>query len=127
MPGSRLSVAAAAAVLALLAPPAQAIDWSGVPGAEVTLLYPGQSSWEWVLTEADHSAAKKFREGKNCAECHRTEEAEMGARIVSGEKLEPSPIPGKRGSIKATVQIAHDGDRLSVRIRNGTRFDRFPP
>lgn len=116
----RLSVSrpllAAVAVLTLAAPPAQAIDWSGVPNTEVMLFYPGQASWEWVLTESDHSAAKKFREGKNCAECHRTEEAEMGARIVSGEKLEPAPIPGKRGSIKANVQMAHDGDRLYVRI-----------
>jgi len=113
---SLFTAAAAAALLALFAAPVQALDWSGVSGKEVVLFYPGQASFEWALTQSDHSGNKKFREGKNCAECHRGEEADIGALIVSGKKVEPTPIPGKRGSIKATVKTAHDGDRLYVRI-----------
>lgn len=99
-----------------MATPAWAIDWSTVPGKEIVLLYPGQSAWEWVLTQSDHSGAKKFREGKVCNECHEGEQADMGALIVSGEKLEPHPIPGKRGSFPIMVKTAHDAERLYVHI-----------
>ena len=92
--------------------PALAVDWSSVPAKDVTLFYPGQASWEWVLTQADHSGAPKFREGKNCRDCHDGEQADMGALIVSGKKLEPTPIPGKRGSIPLKVKVAHDDQRL---------------
>jgi len=109
-------VAGLALVGGLGASPARAIDWNSVQGKEVVLFYPGQASFEWALTQSDHSGAPKFREGKNCEECHRGEEAKIGDLIVSGKKLEPNPIPGKRGSIKSTVKIAHDADRLYVRI-----------
>lgn len=43
----------------LSAPPTQAagIDWNSVPGKEVALFYPGQSSWERSLTPDDMSGA----------------------------------------------------------------------
>jgi len=105
-----------AGVVIAASPGAFAIDWSGVPAKDVTVFYPGQASWEWVLTQDDHSGAKKFREGKNCYECHETEEKDIGAKIVSGKKLEPSPIPGKPGSLVLKVQAAHDGERLYFRL-----------
>ena len=103
-------------VLGLGAPTALAIDWSGVPGKEVVLFYPGQASWEWALTQKDHSGNEKFRGGKNCKDCHSTEEKDMGAKIVSGKKLEPSPIAGKPGSLPVNIQTANDGERLYVRL-----------
>ena len=109
-------LAGAVLSVALFMAPAHAIDWSSVTGKDITLFYPGQASWEWALTQRDHSGAKKFRKGKNCIECHLGEEAAIGALIVSGKKLEPTPIDGKRGSIKATVKATHDGDRLYVRL-----------
>lgn len=96
---------------------AHALDWSGVPERELTLFQPGQASWEWVMTERDHSGAPKFREGKNCKGCHEGEEGEIGARIASGEKLEPAPIKGKPGSIVLRAQAAHDAERLYFRLR----------
>ena len=96
---------------------AAAPDWAQVPAREVTLLYPGQASWEWVMTERDHSGAPKFREGKNCRGCHEGEQAEMGASIQKGGKLEPAPIAGKPGSLTLQVQVAHDADRLYFRLR----------
>ena len=50
---------------------------------DVALFYPGQSSWEWVMTESDHSGAGKFRGGKNCAACHVGDEKNMGESLVS--------------------------------------------
>lgn len=109
----RLGLAAACAVIGVLAgAPVHAIDWNAVPEQEVTLLYPGQGSWEWALTQDDHSGAKKFREGKNCFACHKGEEKDMGAKIVTGKKLEPAPIPGKPASLALKVKTAHDGERL---------------
>ena len=126
---------AAAALLGALfaASPAQAaIDWASVPGREVVLLYPGQASWEWALTPSDMSGAPKFRqEGKACRTCHDGEEQLRGSRIVTGgvrkdEKgdthpsIEPSPIPGKSGSLTATVKFANDGTNLYAHLEFST-------
>ena len=108
--------AAAASLAVFFAPPAQALDWGGVATKEMVLFYPGQASFEWTLTQSDHSGAKKFREGKNCSECHRGEEAKIGALIASGKKLEPAPAAGRQGSIPASVQFAHDDENLYVRV-----------
>ncbi len=95
---------------------AGAIDWGSVKGIDVTLFYPGQASWEWALTQADHSGAKEFREKKNCVDCHTGEEADIGNKIVAGKKLEPTPPQGKPGSINLNVKAANDGDTLYVRL-----------
>lgn len=100
----------------------QAADWNSVQGMDVTLFYPGQTSWQWTLTQSSHSGAKKFRGGKNCRDCHEDEQADIGAVIVSGEKtesgeeLEPTPIAGKPGSIQINVKTAHDADTFYVRL-----------
>jgi cytochrome c-type protein NapC len=89
-------------------------NWSGVPAKDVALFYPGQSSWEWILT--DHPGAEKFKGGKNCAACHVGDEKNMGELMVSGKKNETSPMPGKPGSIAAKVQFAHDGQNMYVHL-----------
>lgn len=114
---SGVLLACLAVACAVAARPAQAVDWSGVPAKEVVLFYPGQASWEWSLTQSDHSGNEKFREGKKCRECHRGEETNIGDLIVSGKKVEPDPIPGKAGSVALSVQAAHDGERLYLRLQ----------
>lgn len=111
-------LAAAVALGLFMTAPASAgdIDWDNVEGKEIVLFYPGQGSWEWALTQSDHSGAKKFRQGKNCAECHEGEEADMGNLIVSGKKLEPQPIERKRGFIPVNVKVAHDGENFYMRL-----------
>jgi hypothetical protein len=112
----RKAACVSALVAAFLVPAAAAPNWSGVPAKDVMLFYPGQSSWEWVLTPSDHPGAEKFRAGKNCAACHIGDEKNMGALLVSGKKNEPTPIPGKPGSIDAKVQFTHDDQNLYVRL-----------
>jgi len=112
----KLGLVGAFALGAFVAHPAAAVDWGSVPGKEVVLFYPGQSSFEWALTESDHSGGPDIREGDSCADCHQGEQAKIGNLIVSGQKLEPNPIQGKRGSIPATVKVAQEGDRLHVRM-----------
>lgn len=111
-----------------LAPQARAagIDWASVPGRNIVLFYPGQSSWEWALTPSDMSGADDFRKGKNCDACHIGEEKDMGPQIVTGKprvfktgeraSIEPTPIAGKPGTIPATVKFANDGTTLYAHV-----------
>ena len=93
------------------------IDWSGVTAAEVPLFFPGQASMEWVMKGSDHGGKRAFMTGDRCFDCHEEEEVDIGETIVSGEKLEPTPIPGKRGSIMMKVQAAHDANNLYMRFQ----------
>jgi len=92
------------------------LDWSNVPAREVVIFYPGQGSMEWMLRGKDHGGARPFKAGDRCFDCHDEEAADMGDKIVNGEKLEPNVIPNKRGSIPVTVQAAHDGTNLYMRF-----------
>jgi len=92
--------------------------WDGVKPVDVVMLYPGQASLEWILNGPDHGGARAVRRiGDRCQECHKGEQADMGKKIVGGEKAEATPIPGKRGSIKVAVQATHDGSNLKLRFQ----------
>ena len=93
------------------------IDWSDVEAREVTLFYPGQASMEWILKGSDHGGKRAFTKGDRCFDCHEDEEVDIGELITSGEKLEPTPIPGKRGSILVNIKAAHDADNLYMQFQ----------
>jgi nitrate/TMAO reductase-like tetraheme cytochrome c subunit len=110
----------AAAVATPAATPASSsstIEWSGVEPVEINLFYTGQASMEWILKGSDHSGKRSFTKGDRCIECHEEEEVDIGELIMSGEKLEPDPITGKRGSIPVNIQTAHDSDYLYMRFQ----------
>ncbi len=93
------------------------VDWGNAPEREITLFYPGQTSIEWVLNGRDHGGARPFdKGGDRCFTCHDKETADMGKKMVTGEKAEETPIPGKRGSIPVKVQAAHDADNIYLRF-----------
>lgn len=93
------------------------VDWSDVPARQITIFYPGQTSMEWVLNGRDHGGSRAFvKSGDSCVSCHDKETASMGEKMVSGEKAETMPIPGKRGSIPVDVQAAHDGSNVYFRF-----------
>lgn len=100
----------------LAAGSASAVDWSGVPANKITLFYPGQTSWEFILIPSQHDGAEKFRGGKDCLECHKGEEPDMGKDMVSGKKHESNPIPDKPGSLPVDVKITYDQERLYVQM-----------
>ncbi|OMH36244.1 NapC/NirT family cytochrome c [Motiliproteus sp. MSK22-1] len=95
------------------------VDWSLVPSREVTIFYPGQTSMEWVLRGKDHGGARPVKAGDRCVDCHDAETADMGQKIVTGEKkkVEPTLIPGKRGSIPVQVQASYDATNLYLRFQ----------
>ncbi|MDU8941856.1 NapC/NirT family cytochrome c [Ovoidimarina sediminis] len=97
---------------------APGIDWSAAASTDLTLFYPGQASFEWVQNGRQHGGARPLTKGGDaCTTCHAAELETIGAKIVAGtEETEPTPIPGKRGVINATVQAAHDGETAYFRI-----------
>ncbi|MCU7817759.1 MAG: NapC/NirT family cytochrome c [gamma proteobacterium symbiont of Lucinoma myriamae] len=96
---------------------ASSIDWSKASEREITLFYPGQSSMEWIFKGSEHGGKRPFQGGETCVSCHDKEAADMGQKIVTGEKLEPTPIPGKRGSIPVSVLSMHDDAKLYMRFQ----------
>jgi cytochrome c-type protein NapC len=100
-----------------LALPARAIDWASVPSHEILIFHTGQASYEWTLTERDHSGGPKIREGKDCLECHQGEEKKIGELIASGEKLEPTPDEVSTPWSPVEVQLAVDAERFALRLR----------
>lgn len=93
------------------------VDWSAAPERLITLFYPGQTSMEWTLVGKYHGGARPFQAGDRCMTCHDKETADMGKKMVSGQKAETTPIPGKRPGIPVTVQATHDSDNLYLRFQ----------
>lgn len=108
---------------------AAAPDWSKVPTRKMTLFYPGQAGYEWVMNKPDHSAVPDIVDKKRaCARCHEGDANEIGDKIVGGKPvgsskavLEPQPPKGKPGSLPVTFQAAHDGEKIYF------RFEWTPP
>jgi len=95
------------------------IDWSAVPVTEVTLFYPGQSSYEWLRSDAHRGAAPRVQRGDSCVGCHDEPDAEkeLGAVLVKAGRLEPAPVAGKRGHVDLKVQAAFDDRNAYLRFQ----------
>lgn len=102
--------------LGMIALPAHAIDWSTVKGRDIALMFPGQSSWEWILTPSGHDGAQKFRSGKNCRGCHQGEQKDIGEATLSGKNPKGQPVEGMKPVVMLNVKAAHDAERLYVRL-----------
>jgi ethylbenzene dehydrogenase len=101
-------------------------DWSKIPAKKVVLFYPGQSTYQWLRgPEHKKGANKKVEKGGACASCHEGEEAEIGKKIASGQRLEPAKLGAKNGAIELAVQAAHDDKNLYLRFQWKTKND-FP-
>lgn len=107
------AVTASFAGVALAAP-----DWSKAPKKNITVFYPGVSSLEWTFIGTEHGGARAMRKGETCASCHSEEAADMGRKIVTGQKLEPdaASVKGKAPAIPVSVQAAYDASNLYLRF-----------
>jgi hypothetical protein len=112
----RYLACAFAAVFAAGAASAAEPDWSKVPAKKIVVFYPGVSPLDFILKGTEHGGARGMKKGETCAGCHEEEAADMGKKMVTGQKLEPTPIKGKAGSIPVSVQAAHDGQHLWLRF-----------
>lgn len=109
-----LATAAALAASAAWAAP----DWSKVPKKTIGVFYTGVGSMEWTLIGTEHGGARGMRKGETCASCHDQETADMGKKMVSGQKLEPdaASVKGKAPQIPVTVQAAYDAANIYMRF-----------
>ncbi len=116
---SGTAMVAAAAATAPVSAAGSGVDWALVPSREITVFYPGQASMEWIRRGRDHGGARAFAAGDRCVDCHDEETADMGEKIVTGNKddIEPTLIPNKRGSIPVSVQASYDADNLYLRFQ----------
>lgn len=112
------AAAEAAAAGAAAAAASDDAAWAAIKPVNIIAFYPGQASIEWVLNGKDHGGGRAVRRaGDRCQECHKGEMADMGAKIVGGDKAEATPIPGKRGHIEVALQAAHDGENITFRLQ----------
>jgi hypothetical protein len=110
--------AALAAHGAMAADPAK-INWAAVPATDVTLFYPGQSSYEWLRSDAHKGAARQVKRGDACVRCHDEADAEkeLGKTLVASNRLEPTPVAGKPGHVDLKVQAAYDDKNAYLRFQ----------
>jgi hypothetical protein len=103
----------------------QSLPWSTIPVKKVTLFYPGESTYEWLLSPAHARANTRVAEGRACTSCHEDDETrDLGDKLVKGGRLEPTPIAGKRGTVDLQVQAAHDAEYLYLRAQWTTQMNR---
>jgi hypothetical protein len=101
----------------------QSIDWKKIPSKSLTLFYPGQSTYDWLVSPG-HPGAKSVEQGQACLTCHKGSEKTRGNKIVKGGILEPTPIPGKNGAVVLAVQAAHDAEYVYFRFQWKTQMKR---
>jgi Ethylbenzene dehydrogenase len=127
---NRTAVGAATTVLlaASLTTPALAadprtIDWQTIPAKSITLFYPGESTYDWLVSPG-HKGARSVKQGKSCVSCHEADEKDLGSKLVKGGSIEPAPIPGKNGLIDVALQASHDAEYVYFRFQWKTNMSR---
>jgi hypothetical protein len=95
------------------------INWAKIPVTKVPLFYPGQSSLEWLSSDAHEGAGKRVRTGVACVSCHDEKDAEkeLGQKLVKAGPLEPMPVKGKEGYKELKVQAAFDDKNAYLRFQ----------
>lgn len=99
-------------------------DWSNIPTTTMKLFYPGESSYDWLLSSAHKRAYKKVLAGDSCVSCHEGEEQELGEALVVEGRLESAPIAGKNPTVDLDIQVAYDTENAYFRFQWETQMDR---
>ncbi len=95
---------------------ALAVNWDAIPPKTVTLFYPGQSSWEWLLTADDHSGSKRIRTGKRCIQCHEGEESEIGTKMLAASRAKLAVLNNKPASLDSSIKMSYDAELFYIQI-----------
>jgi hypothetical protein len=113
-----LSLALLGVGAATAADPAK-IDWNKIAAKKIDLFYPGQSSYEWLRSDAHKGASKEVKRGDSCVSCHDEQDAEkdMGNKLVKAGPLEPMAVKGKNGHVELGVQAAYDDKNAYLRFQ----------
>ena len=114
MKRTALMLSLAATMSSAIAADVATIDWSKIPSTTVSLFFPGQSSYEWL--RKDHPGAPAVQADQPCVTCHKGQETKLGAKLVKGGPLEPTPVEGKTGQVDLKVQAAYDAKNAYFRL-----------
>lgn len=86
-------------------------DWSKMDAEYIDLFYPGQTSWEWLISSS-HKGQRQTEKGlERCIDCHQGEEEGRGEGSI--KKLDDSPPPkGTPPMITLLYKAAYDDEYL---------------
>jgi hypothetical protein len=93
-----------------------AINWSSVPTKTITLFYPAQSTYQWLIGSA-HPGGSMVAGGGACLACHKGQEEKLGNKLVKAGPLEPRPVEGKNGVVQLNFQVAYDNENAYFRAQ----------
>ena len=96
---------------------AASIDWSKIKTKQISLFYPGASTYDWLLTREHKKGYEKVPEGKSCSKCHGDDEEFMGKAVLNEGMAEPKAAPNRRPFIKVALQAAYDKEKLFLRFQ----------
>jgi cytochrome c-type protein NapC len=87
-------------------------DWSQIDEDYIDLFYPGQTSWEWLISQS-HEGYKQVKKGRErCLDCHVGEEEGRGKAALT-KKLDDDPPPeGTSPMITLKYKAAYDSEYL---------------
>ena len=100
-----------------------AFEPTAVSSGQVMLFYPGATDSEWLLQ--GHPGSQPLRQGTDCRQCHRGEEADLG-RARAGD-FEPAhrgikvSFDADERSVRMVLQWRGDRDESDLSLRWGTR------
>ncbi len=82
---------------------------------ELTLFDPGGSDARWLVSE--HPGAQPLRQGTNCRQCHRGEEAELSAALGGPEpRTRPVTVSFSSDTERLVTRLSWDGDSSDTRV-----------
>jgi predicted CXXCH cytochrome family protein len=82
---------------------------------ELTLFDPGSSDAEWLVSE--HPGSQPLRQGTNCRQCHRGEEAELSAALGGPEpRVRALTVNFSSDDGALVTRLSWDGDRDDSRV-----------
>ncbi|RLQ21306.1 hypothetical protein DWB85_13455 [Seongchinamella sediminis] len=89
------------------------------PSADVTLFYPGMTDSDWLLHQ--HPGSQPLRQGANCLQCHRGDEAAMGEILADGS-IDPAArnialafaVTDNALQVSVSWQASSDDQQLSI-------------
>ncbi len=82
---------------------------------ELNLFDPGGSDAEWLVSE--HPGSQPLRQGTNCRQCHRGEEAELSAALGGPEpRIRPLTVDFASNNGQLLTRLSWEGDRADTRV-----------
>ncbi len=96
------------------------VNWAEIPATDIRLFYPGQSSWDWLISPQKaftHPGSLVIKAGLSCRACHSSlggalDEEALGEKLVKKGHAENDPIDGKRPVIDLQVKAAYNDEDM---------------